>query len=126
MKRVKIAVAILILLPLLIFCVHLYLKQATEKMSDALVEAQTALLEGDKENAALQVAAFQKSWNSNKMVLGTFIRHAELDIINLSSVKLMPYLTNDENAEFFAEAESLKTQLKHLWESEKFNIDNIF
>lgn len=125
MKRVKIAVAFLILIPVLIFSLHIYLRRVTQDMSATLAQAQTLMDEGKNKEAAKQVAAFTAKWDHSKGVLATFIKHSELDTVNLSSARLMPYITHEETGDFDAESDSLQVQLHHLWEIEKFSIDNI-
>jgi hypothetical protein len=115
----------LIIIPGIIFASHIYLKDVTVSMSRTIGSAKTFMQEGKKKEAAQQVAAFESSWNSNKMIIATFIRHSELDTVNLSAARLQPYLDNDDTGDFCAESESLQVQLKHIWETEKFSLDNV-
>lgn len=94
-------------------------------MDKHIGNAEKLLAQGNKEQAAKQVAAFTSSWEKNKPIMGTFIRHSELDVVNLSSAKLKPYMNGGDTAEFYAECESLKIQLHHIWETEKFSLDNV-
>lgn len=125
MKRVKIAIAFLVLIPVLIFSVHIYLRRVTQDMSGTLAQAQTLMDEGKNKEAAKQVAAFNTKWGHNKNFLATFIKHSELDTVNLSSAKLIPFINNDDTGDFDAESESLQIQIHHLWEIEQFSIGNI-
>ena len=125
MKRVKIAIAFLVLIPVLIFSMHIYLRRVTRDMSDTLAQAQTLMDEGKNKEAAKQVAALNAKWDHNKNFLATFIKHSELDTINLSSARLIPFINNDETGDFDAESESLQIQIHHLWEIEQFSIGNI-
>jgi len=94
-------------------------------MSENLGNAEMFLQQDNKTEAAKQVAAFNSSWERNKTIMSTFIRHSELDTVNLSAAKLKPYLKYSDTAEFCAESESLRFQLHHIWETEKFSIDNV-
>lgn len=125
MKRVKLAIAILIIIPVLVFSSHYYLKHATTSMSQILCKSETLAQQGKKKEAAKQVASFQSEWDKNKAIMSIFIRHDELDTVNLSTAKLKPYLDDDSTSDFCAESETLKFQLHHIWETEKFSIDNV-
>lgn len=126
MKRVKPAIIMLLLIPAVIFISHFYLKNVTGKMSDILGRAQQLAQNGDNDGAAELVSEFNGEWDKNKAIIATFVKHNELDTVNLSAAKLQPYIKNDNTGDFCAECETLKVQLKHIWESEKFSLDNIF
>jgi hypothetical protein len=125
MKKLKLAISILILIPILIFSSHYYLRHATTSMSQILSKSETLVEQGKKKEAAKQVASFQSEWNKNKAIMSVFIRHDELDTVNLSAAKLEPYLDDNSTSDFCAESETLKFQLHHIWETEKFSIDNV-
>lgn len=125
MKRLKVAIVLMIFIPALIFTCHFYLKHTTGEMSEELVHTQSLLQNGKKEEAAKQLAAFHNQWEKNKSIMSMFIRHSELDTVNLSAAKLKPYLEEDETGDFLAESNSLIYQLHHLWETEKFSLDNV-
>lgn len=95
-------------------------------MNKIISSAQSEAAAGDKKEAANQVAAFEKSWDNNKRIMGCFIRHSELDTVNQSAAKLMPYLDDDNLTNFTAECKTLQMQLHHIMETEKFSFDNLF
>ena len=94
-------------------------------MSKILDKAETQVSDGNKKEAANQIAAFTKSWNKDKKLMGTFIRHSELDIANVSAAKLQAYLDDENDTDFLAECESLKMQLHHIMDTERFTFDNL-
>jgi hypothetical protein len=124
LKKLKIAVIILIVLPVSIIVSHLYLNASSERM--------VTLLSGVEKNAYVntaaadrELAAFMTEWNRNRAIYATFIRHAELDIANQSAAKIKAYLDGDEKSNFFAECDTLKMQIRHIAETERFSLDNI-
>lgn len=125
MKRLKYAIAILIIIPLCIIASHIYLKYSVNDMIEMIAKAQTCAQQGQKKEAAKQIAAFQSAWKKDRAVMSTFIRHDELDTVNLSSAKLGPFLNGNSEEEFFAESESLRMQLEHIRESDQFSLDNV-
>jgi hypothetical protein len=124
-KRLKYAIGLLIIIPLLIVCALLYLKQTTTDMREAITQAQSYAQIGDREAAQEKVGEFIRLWDKNKDVMATFIKHHELDVVNLSYVKLLPYLESGNMGDFNSECDMLKTQLDHIFDTEKFNIDNV-
>lgn len=125
MKKWKIAVAILIIMPILIGISHIYLNRVTDEMVDKINEAEVSAKAGNIALSGKQLAEFSVDWNKNKRIFATFIRHAELDIANQSAAKLMPYLDNDDRCNFYGECETLKMQIHHIAETEQFSVDNI-
>ena len=94
-------------------------------MADKLSDAEDSARKGDTLLSAKQLDEFSVEWNKNKRVFATFIRHAELDIANQSAAKLKPYLQNEDKSNFYGECETLKMQMHHISETERFSIDNI-
>jgi len=125
MKKIKPTIIILIIIPIIIFSSHSYLKNVTSAMSETLNSAQMLAQSGDINGAVKMVDKFNNQWDKYKGVIATFIKHNELDIVNLSAAKLKPLIKNDSKGDFLAECESLKVQLHHIWETEKFSVDNI-
>lgn len=125
MKRVKLAVAILLSIPVLIALTHLYLSRVTAQMNSYLRESYTLAEKGDNEQAKEKLEIFQTIWKKNDRIIATFIRHSELDTANLAAAKLLPLLENNEKGEFIAESQALELQFRHIWESEKFTFDNV-
>jgi hypothetical protein len=126
MKKLKVAIAILIIIPLLIEASHIYLRHVTDSMVAQLNMAEQSQRLSNIQQTKLDLDEFSKAWNKNKMVLATFIRHSELDIANQSVAKLKPLTDTDDASGFYAECETLKMQIKHLVEVERFSPDNIF
>lgn len=124
MKKLKIAVVILILLPTAIITSHFYLNASSEQMVTML----TGVEKSARSNTAAsqkQLDAFMAVWNRNKVIYSTFIRHAEIDFANQSASKLKAYLNGEEKSNFFAECDTLKMQIRHITETEQFSLGNI-
>ena len=125
MKRLKVAVAILLLIPVFLIFMQCYLRRTTDSMRTLVTRAAQCVDAGRPETAAQAVSAFRKKWEADRIVMGIFIKHSELDVVNLSAARLSAYLSHADEGEFDAEADSLAVQLHHLWESERFSLDNI-
>jgi hypothetical protein len=126
MKKLGVAAALLILIPALIFATHMYLKNATGRMQGTLAAAQSSAERDDIRSARGSVADFISQWHAQRHIMAMFIRHSELDTVNLSAARLNALLSLDEPEEFMAESASVSEQLEHIWETEKFSLDNVF
>lgn len=111
---------------LLIFSSHLFLNSTTQRMSDIINSAEKSAVSGNIDAASNQIDAFESEWAFNKHVYAAFIRHAEIDLANQSAAKLRTYLKDENKTDFIAECETLRMQIKHIAESERFSLDNIF
>lgn len=125
MKRVIIAAAVLLLVPLLILLDQSYVGSATGELSGTLARAESARKKDDLPAARREVADFTALWDKKSRVLATFIRHAELDPVNQKSARLMPELEKSDG-EFYADCEEMRKQLEHIRESEAVSLDNVF
>jgi len=126
LKRLYLAVAILIILPILIIANQFYLKGTTDKMTDIINEAENSAKQNDDNKAKQEIQEFSKEWDINNVIIATYVRHSELDTVNESEAKLMPFLENKDTTNFCAECEVIKSQLHHIMHTEEFSIDNIF
>lgn len=125
MKKIYIAVAIFLFIPLLIAASRIYLGKTISGLSAMLGTAQSLEKQGQTQKAEQEVRRFTQNWEKHKKVLETFVKHAELDPVTQELAKLEPYLSADEKAEFAAEADTISAQLEHIRDTEKFSYQNI-
>jgi uncharacterized membrane protein YvbJ len=125
MKKLKVAIATLLIIPLIIAASSIYLNRVTENMSAMINAAEQSERASDSQKVNLELASFNKSWNIHKHVIATFIRHSEIDIADQSAARLNVLAESSDRTEFYAECEALKMQLKNIADTEKFSIDNI-
>jgi hypothetical protein len=126
LKKLYIAIAILIILPSLIVVGQFYLKGTTVKMTEIINKAENNAKHNDNNKAKQDLKTFAKEWEINNKIIATFVRHSELDIVNESNARLLPYLENNDLTNFSAECEVIKSQLHHIMHTEEFSFDNIF
>ncbi|MFO7160311.1 MAG: DUF4363 family protein [[Clostridium] cellulosi] len=125
-KNLKTAIIILAAILLLICSSHIYLNSSAQRIADIINSAEKSAIEGNIDAAFKQIDAFESEWAFNKHVYATFIRHAEIDLANQSAAKLRAYLKDEDRTDFIAECETLRMQIKHIAESDRFSLDNIF
>lgn len=95
-------------------------------MSDTLRTAQQYAEQKEYEKAYESVEQFIKKWEKGNKIIATFVKHTELDTIDQSKSKLLPYLKSKDIVDFNSECEAIKAQLAHILHSEEFSLDNIF
>lgn len=125
MKKLKAAIAVLIIVPLLIIADNIYLNRLSVKMTSIIDQAEQYERDSDTVKAKQTLQVFSEKWENHKHLLATFIRHSELDIANQSESKLKSLADSDDKSEFYAECDTLKMQINHIAETEKFCLDNI-
>jgi hypothetical protein len=125
MKKLKFAIATLIIIPLVIAASHIYLRNVTEDMVTKINQAEQSERDSKTYQTKTELDGFSNEWSKNELVLATFIRHSELDIANQSIAKLKSLADTDDVSGFYAECETLKMQIRHLVEVERFSPDNI-
>jgi hypothetical protein len=126
LKRIYIAISILIILPIIIAASQFYLKSTTDKMTGLIVQAESSAKQNDPDKAKRELTEFSKEWEINNKIIATFVEHSELDSVNASDAKLLPYLESNDLTSFYAECETVKAQFHHIMHTEEFSIDNIF
>lgn len=126
MKKTMTAIIIIIAVILLVIASNLYLIHVTNELAVTLTQSEKYARSGNITKAKANVRSFLASWDIDKHILGTFIRHAEIDIANQSASKLLSYLDyKDGRSNFMAECDTLIMQLHHIADTEKFTVDNV-
>lgn len=125
MKKIKVAIATLIIIPLLILTGQIYLHRTALSMVSILDEVEKYERVSDTDKAKHVLDNFQTKWGFHKQIVATFVRHAEIDFANQSAAKLKPLIDCDDKAQFYAECETLKMQINHIEDTEKLTFDNI-
>lgn len=125
MKKLKAAIAVLIIISLLIIADNIYLNRLSVKMTSIIDKAEQYERASDTAKVKQTLQVFSEKWENQKHLLATFIRHSELDISNQSEAKLKSLADSDDKSQFYAECDTLKMQINHIAETEKFCLDNI-
>lgn len=126
MKKLVGSIAILIAIPIVIIAAHIYLGRVSVQMADEIYEAEQSARAGDVVQSGKYLKEFSGDWNVHKRVFATFIRHAEIDLANQSAAKLVAYLGDKDKSNFYGECDTLRMQILHIADTERFTLDNIF
>lgn len=126
MKRLWIAVALL----LAVFCGTLinnvYLRQLTGDLSQLLTRAEAVAERGDWQEARRLTEEADALWHSRDIYLHTLLRHADIDQIHVGFREVGEYITCQEAGEYSAANARLVTQIELLYEAEQLTLKNVF
>ncbi|MCI8479125.1 MAG: DUF4363 family protein [Oscillospiraceae bacterium] len=125
MKRLWIAIAIL----LAIFSASIwnarFLAGFLSDLNELLVQAETSAESGRWEEALQLTSQAQERWKSHDAYLHTVLRHADLDQVDTSFGEVQEFLQCQEQGEYSASNAKLMTQLMLIWEAEQLTLQNI-
>lgn len=125
MKKLVISILIICLIASFIIINYFILKRnidTLELMIDELINDR----KNNYKNSYQLIDNLQHYWQKNSPYVKTVIRHNEWEDIYISIVKLKTYLKTKAYDMYLTELDELKADIDHLFESEKFTIDNIF
>ena len=125
MKRLIVALAILLILPAVVMLTQGYVRGTTEDLSQLVTRAQEAAESGDTQQALSLLDDFDKSLSHNVAVYNLFIRHDELDILLQEGAQLSPLLRGGDDASFSASCAAVQTQLDHIDRMERISWENV-
>lgn len=127
MKRIWIAVTIILTIAAAIGCHVLYLGSFTARLNELLSQAERQVeLQNWSQGEALTRQAME-DWESHDFYLHTVLRHEDIDAILTSFQEALAFLTGGERqpAEYAAANARLITRLKLLIEGELPTLKNI-
>ena len=126
MKRLLIAVLLLVLIITGCFVGYNRLDLLTQELADHILESDALLQTGDRDEAGAVLQETYHLWSDHRNMLGALVRHNELDTIQNLFLRAMQAMDNQDNNEFYLQTRELHGMLLHLPEMERPSINNIF
>ena len=126
MKRIWIAVFLLLTVAVLCTSGSMVLKSRTNKLIGVLEEGISAC-EGSRKNQLKESAEkINKEWERSHIVLSMMIRHSDLEDLE-KCIKELPYLAKAGDKDGFkSNCRDGIIVINHILDSEKLNLGNIF
>lgn len=126
MKRLLIAVALLIII--ISGCVTAYIRLdlLTQELADHILESNAFLETGDREESNAILQETYNLWLGHRNMLGALVRHNELDTIQNLFLRALQAMDNRDDNEFYLQTRELHGMLLHIPEMERPSIGNIF
>jgi hypothetical protein len=103
-----------------------YLKSTGDELFSVLENIEQPALNEDYDKAVALVSDFEAQWEKVGVLYGAFLQHEEIDDIERAKRIAFSYLETSELAQYLAENENLKFQLKHIFETQRLSLKNIF
>ncbi len=103
-----------------------YLEKTADDMADALIKIEKAVREQAWMDADSYVKDLRKTWEHNRSYWAVLIDHEEVDNIELSLTHVTSYIKAADAREALAEISGLLLFLKHIPQSERLTLENIF
>lgn len=124
MKRVKIAIGILVFISLLTAYLTIRLDFILDEFSAQIDLVEQALESGGDVKSAATSAT--ECWESHTSELTRFIPQYRVDDITATAVRL-PFLSEmDDKAEFEAELNTIRNKIKQMWEAHSPSLSSLF
>lgn len=125
MKKFIISILILIIIISFIAINYFVLKNHIEKIENILLELTIDSQNGYK-NAYALIDKLKTYWTSNSAYIKIVTKHDDWEDIYSSISKLEIHLKTKSYNLFLEQLDELKSDIKHLFTSEMFSIENIF
>lgn len=125
MKRLKIAIVLIVLLLSLGTGSVLYTYHATQELSALLAEIRTAALEESPEETARLCREYNEIWLQKEQVMVKLLRHHPIDTVTGLSSRLETFARYGETLMLLSTLDELEESIRHIWEEECPAIRNI-
>lgn len=121
-------IAILMLASIVLLCVFGYswLSSTTQQISNHIAQADTLLLVENPHAAREELHEAYRMWRAKQAMLGSIVRHDELDDIENLFQRAMQSMDDAQICEYRLQARELRGLLAHLPEMEQPIVQNIF
>lgn len=125
MKRLVIAIVLLIIV--FAGCVfnYFYLKNSVSQLVSYIYEADTMAEKGDIATAEKLVNDSFNLWKKKQNPIGATMRHHEMDDIHNLYVRAIQHAKNGNIDDYLVQSKELERMLEHLLEIETVNIKNV-
>lgn len=121
MKRLWIAVALIIIMSIITAAGILSIKIYSKELNDSLGEAKQAAMNEDFETAVEICKQAERNWTKAEKKLKLFVNNSDISEVGLTVSKLEPLLVNGDLAAFYSELKIAQIQLIHLMDMESFS-----
>ena len=102
-----------------------YLVRFVEPLNTSLSQADASAKAGDWKTASAQTQQVRQTWDNKAVYLHVFLRHSDIDQINLLFGEVTEYAASQEYPEYSAATARLRLHLGLLHEMEQFSWKNI-
>ena len=126
MKRVKIAVPLILISVLSVSFMSIFFLKRTEKKADVYIaQIESAVNEDDFESCLAVLSEFKKFWHNRERLYLFFVRHEEMHGIEIGIEQMIVFAQCRDKVSVMGEVYMMRATLSHISESELPLIENI-
>ncbi len=125
MRRFKISVAILITILCLLIGWLFYLDYQKNYLVSLTEKAMFAAQNDNNDDTVLYIGKIREAWSDLEPILIVMTRHQHLEAIELAVISLEEYYRTEEEGEFTANLEEIKSSIEHIYRTEFPHLYNL-
>jgi len=124
-KNIGLAALVLLLVGGMIWQ-SVYIKRATDELTDSLMQVRTALEQGDADTAQQKADEFNALWEQEKSTYEAFFEHKEVDTISAKAQSLSALCTGSTLPQALSLTDEMLVYLDHIYCIDRLSWENIF
>ncbi len=125
MKRIYIALALLIIAVTVGIFEMFYVTNKIDELNEEIISADNLVKSENYEGAKDVLASAESKWQKNLSIFDILLIHDYVDEISVNLSSMRSYVATQSNENYLAESEGIKKQLTSIKDSELVQIENI-
>ncbi len=125
MKRIYIALILLILTVFICFVEFVYISSSASKITDKIEDVYKSYKEGYKESSLRYALETENDWQNKVKKIDMLLYHDYVDDITRNIVNLKTYITEEDAVGLYSTCNEILTQINSLKNSEFPTAENI-
>lgn len=102
------------------------LKNLSQELTELLTQAETAALSDDWQSAETLTHQAQELWHDKNFYIYITVQHNQIEGVETNFSNVYAYIDGQEAPEYASANGALIAQIQHIYESERFNLENLF
>lgn len=125
-KRTVIGIILLFVAVSLAFLSVSVTKMIRDDITAGVDEAETYILEGNREKAMETAQRLSSNWERQYKILSAYISHDHLERCGVAIGAVMNYLSLEDSAAALVMCQDIRVSAEHIYASERPELSNIF
>lgn len=125
MKRLRVAIALLVVILATGIWGHFLIENACKEMAK-LVKYDCAITVQERKTSEKRAEQLQEEWSKKEKIFAVILPHSELDEIEISLKKLTDFHSQNMTEEYIKALNECSNRFEHIAESERLTFQNIF
>lgn len=125
MKRLRVAIALLVVILATGIWGHFLIENACKEMAE-IVKYDCAITVQERKTSEKRAEQLQEEWSKKEKIFAVILPHSELDEIEISLKKLTDFHSQNMTEEYIKALNECSNRFEHIAESERLTFQNIF